>query len=72
MPFKMLFDSFRYLNRLPRYEDSKLRRRWRENREWDPMTRIFFLEMCTMSFQNIECYVFLRITSIISGIEIDR
>lgn len=42
MPLKMLFDSFRYLNRLPRYEDSKLRRRWRENREWDPITRIFF------------------------------
>lgn len=42
MPLKMLFDSFRYLNRLPRYEDSKLRRRWRENHEWDPMTRIFF------------------------------
>lgn len=46
MPLKMLFDSFRYLNQLPRYEDSNfprwLRRRWRENREWDPMTRIFF------------------------------
>ena len=56
VPLKSLFVLSRYLNRLPRYHDSKYSYRLRQRAiyEWihDPVTYIFFLETRTTFFQE--------------------